>query len=251
MMARNERGGWRSTEGEGRTGMKDHDGPKRQHAKGAGEKGGDEDREPGSPPAGAWAAEQKAPENSLRDEGGQGRDGQQRVAGVGGGLPDTHDLSGSVGLSLTTIAWFLFFTIMMSEELPVGEYTVLAGLGYVSLFVLGFLLGRREPTADSDRMWVQVGFGCRMTVLLIMAGFMLHSLVGVGDEPWGGWEPPTLWIPAILLPALAVGGGFDGELLGEIARGLARRTPWHAVGFIVSERRRGAAGRNRLDRRTP
>ncbi|MCY4607370.1 MAG: hypothetical protein OXD40_02055 [bacterium] len=162
-------------------------------------------------------------------------------------IPNAHDLECSAFLSFWMMLWLVLLTGAMSEQLAVGAYLVWAGVGYVPLFALGFLLGRREPVGDGDRSWHLVGFGCRMTVLLIAGGFMVQGLAGAGEEAWAGWEPPLLWVPALLLPAIAVGGGFDGALLGEIANGLPKRTPWHAVRFIVSERRRVAAGRRQRE----
>ena len=40
-------------------------------------------------------------------------------------------------------------------------------------------------------------------------------------------------------------------VVGEIARGLPRRTPWHALRFLVSERRRAAAERTRHEKAVP
>ena len=76
---------------------------------------------------------------------------------------------------------------------------------------------------------------------------MFHGMAGGGDAGRAWWEPPVLWVPALLLPAVAVGGALDGELLGDFARGLSRRTPWHALRFIVSERRRAAAESRRQE----
>ena len=247
MTAQNERDRCRSAEGEGRLGLEDLGEAKRQEAKGDDEEGGDEHREPGATPPGSRAAAHKAPEGNQGDDGGHRREGDERSCGPVREFPDTHDLESSAVLSLFTTICFLLLTIAMSGQLPAGTYLVMAGLGYVSLFVFGFLLGRQDPAPDGDRVWVQLVLGGRWTVLLLMGGFMLHGMVGSGEARSAWWEPPVLWVPAVLLPAIAVGGALDGELLGEIARGLRRRTPWRALHFIVSERRRVAAGRRQQE----
>ena len=212
MTARNERARRLSAEREGRGGVEDLGEAERRRAKGDGrESGGGLDHDPAQ------------------------------------GFPDTHDLENSAVLSLFTAIWFVLLTFALSGRLPVGTYLVLAGLGYVSLFVFGFLLGRQGSAPDSDRAWVQAAFGCRLTVLLIMGGLMLHGMIGGGDAGRAWWEPPVLWVPAVLLPAIAVGGALDGDLLGQFARGLPRRAPWHALRFIVSARRRAVAERTQQE----
>ena len=247
MTAPNERERRLSAVGEGRIGLEDLGEAERQRAEGEGEEAGDEHREPGAAVAGSGTKALKAPEDNQGDDGGHRREGDERSGGPVQEFPDTHDLESSAFLSLLTTICFLLLTIAMSGQLPAGTYLVMAGLAYVSLFVFGFLLGRQDPAPDGDRVWVQVVLGGRWMVLLIMGGFMLHGMVGSGEVRSAWWEPPVLWVPAVLLPAIAVGGALDGELLGEIARGLSRRTPWHALRFILSERRRAAAGRRQQE----
>ena len=92
-----------------------------------------------------------------------------------------------------------------------------------------------------------LGFECRLAVLLIVFGFMFQDFMAGGSHPRAAWEPPIVWVPAVLVPVIALGGGLEGTVLGEAAGGLARRTPWHALRFIVSERRRAAAARERQE----
>ncbi len=165
--------------------------------------------------------------------------GQAPDAGEGGQVPDTHELECSAFLSLFTMAWLVLFTAAMSDQLPAAVYLAGGGVGYVLLFALGFLLCRDDPAAERERPVHVAGIESRMTVLLIVFAFLFHALFGGGD-PRAGWEPPLLWAPALLLVAFVVGAAIDGALLGVIAQGLPQRTPWHALRFIVSERRRAA-----------
>ena len=247
MTARSGRDGHRSVEGERRRGPKDRGETECQGEGDGGHEGGHEHPEPGRAAAGAAGPEDKEPENSEREGGDSWHGGQDEGDGGGDVIPDTHDLECSAFLSFWMMLWLVLLTGVMSEQLAVGAYLAWAVMSYVPVFALGFLLGRREPADDRGRGWELVGFGCRMTVLLIAGGFMVQGLVGAGDETWAGWEPPLVWVPALLLPTIAVGGGFDGALLGGIARGLPRRTPWHALHFIVSERRRAAAERTQQE----
>ena len=205
-------------------------------------------------PGGAVAAEHaKANKDDGNEEGG-GPDDHRGVqdldGGPEGGGPDTHVLECSAFLSLMMMVMFVIATLGMYEQLTGRAYLVWAGVGYAMGFGLGFLMSRQEPAADRVGARSGAALECRMAVWLIACGFIFSGFVGTGGEPWAGWEPPLLWMPAVLLPAIAVGGGFDGALLGEIASGLPRRTPWHALRFIVSERRRASAERKRQEART-
>ena len=240
MTARNGRGGPRSVEPAGRR-------PKdRGETEGQREGDGSHDRGHEYPGPGRTEAAElaTADKDGGNDEGGgpdDHRGVQERVGGVEGGGPDTHDLECSAFLSLMMMVMFVIATLGMYEQLPGRAYLVWAGGGYAIGFVLGFLLGRQGPDSDRPSSRGGAAFECRMAVLLTAGGLAFSGFLGSGEEPWGGWEPPLLWVPAILLPAIGVGGGFDGALLGGIAGGLPRRTPWHALRFIVSERRRAAA----------
>ena len=214
------------------------------------EAGGEESDHDNPKPGGAGAVDQtdekQGGANSAADDGNRRGGGQAPGAREGGQVPDTHDLEGSAVLSLITMVWFVLFTAAMSEQLPVQTYLAWGGVGYVLLFALGFLVGRKEPGTESARPRPAVGFESRVTVLLIMFAFMFYAFIGGGD-PRAGWGPPLVWVPAVLLPAFVVGGALDGALLGVIARGLPCRTPWHALHFIVSERRRGAGARQQRE----
>ena len=214
--------------------------PERNDAEADSEEGEHDNPEPGGACEVEPTNEHKGDANDAADDGGRRNSGQEPGAGDDDQVPDTHDLEASAVLSLITMAWFLLFTVAMSEQLPALTYLAWGGAGYVLLFALGFLLVRKEPVAARVRPMPGAGFESRVTVLLIMFAFMFYALIG-GGEPRAGWGPPLVWVPAVLLPAFVVGGALDGALLGLIARGLPRRTPWHALRFIVSARRRAAA----------
>ena len=138
----------------------------------------------------------------------------------------------------------------MYEQLPGRAYLVWGGVGYAMGFGIGFLMGRREPKTETAHRWRSSSFECRVAVFLIAGGLMWGGLMGEGEETWAGWAPPLVWVPGILWPAICAGGAIDGAMVAEIARGLPRRTLWHALRFIVSERRR-AAGERKQKETTP
>ena len=143
------------------------------------------------------------------------------------------------------VVMFLLSTVGMSDELPWREYLIAAGTGYAVSFTVGFMADRWWPAAARSRPPRLPGAGseCRMAILFVVCGLMVHGLWGGDAQPGAGWEPPPLWVPAILIPVIGFGGVIDGALLGETASGLPRRTPWHALRRVVSERRREAAGK--------
>ena len=247
MTARNERDRRLSAEGDGRPGIKDRVESICQDDGGGGDQCGEGDPAPGWPVSGNHA---KAAEEAGDAEGG-GPDIHCADTGLGSSpvceLPDTHDLVDSVGLSLLMMGMFVLTTVAMYEQLPGRAYLVWGGVGYAMGFGIGFLLGRQEPAADAPRPRRSAGLECRMAVFLIAGGLLFGGLVGGGAETWGEWRPPLVWVPATLWLAIIAGGAIDGSLLGEFAGGLPRRTPWHALHFIISERRRAAAGRRQQE----
>ena len=247
MTGRNERDGRLSAEGEDRRRRELREAIVEGNDTEADSEEGEHDNlEPGGVGEVEPTTEHKGDANDAADDGNPRNSGQEPGSGEGGQVPDTHDLEISAFLSLFTMAWFLLFTVTMSEQLPAQTYLSWGGAGYVLLFALGFLLGRKEPMTERVRSLPAPGFESRVTVLLIMFAFMFYAFIGGGD-PRAGWEPPLVWVPAVLLPAFVVGGALDGALLGVVARGLPRRTPWHALHFIVSERRRGAGARQQRE----
>ena len=247
MTGRNERDRRLSAEGEGRLGLEDLVEPIRQ-----GDDAGGHPRGNGNPPTG-WAEAgepAKACKEDRDSEGGGpdvhcGGDGEE-----GGGVsefPDTHDLADSVGLSLLMMGMFVLTTVAMYEQLPGRAYLVWGGMGYAMGFGTGFLVALQATATEVARWRRGAGFECRMAVFLIAGGLLFGGLVGGDAETWAEWKAPLVWVPGILWLAICVGGAIDGALLGEVARGLPRRTPWHALRLIVSERRRAAAARERQE----
>ena len=248
MTARNGRGGPPSTEEDGRLRRQLRDAV----AEGQGAEGGGDERGQEYPEPVDWPMDDKAKESEDTGDTGQGDGGAcRRGQGLGGGavgpVPDTHALEGSAFLTAMMMVWFVLFTIAMSGQLPWRAYLIAGGAGYAGFFAFGFMAQRWWPATmrDRERRPPAVGFEWRLAILAIMLGFMVQGFFGSGADLRVEWEPPLLWVPAILMPAIAMGGAIEGALLGEIASGLPRRTPWHALCFIISTRRRSAAERNR------
>ncbi|MDE0240667.1 MAG: hypothetical protein OXQ84_10795 [bacterium] len=186
---------------------------------------------------------QQAGDEGVGVGGGGGEDGDEKADPAS----NAHDFVISLALTLTTVGMFLGFTMTMSGWLPWRAYLMRAGALYVVGIGGGFMLGLWLTAAVRD--WSQpamVGFACRATLLLIAFGFLSHATMEAAREPdelW--WTLPLLWAPAILLPAIGLGAVIDGALLGAIASGLPRRTPWHALRFVVCEYRRLISERHR------
>ena len=248
MTARSGRG-WRvSTEHDGRAGMKDLESAECQPAADGGREGGDEDPDPRpAPPAGAAKEAGDEDEESThraQEEISQG--GQNCGASEIGQVPETHALEVSTFMSFLMMLMFVLATVWMSGQLPWRAYLIAGGVGYGFGFAAGFLAGRTDPMERGDRSG-QVPFGVefRMAIWAIMLGCMFHDFLESGAGPRTEWEPPLLWVPPLLLPAIIMGGTIDGLLLGGIAGSLPRRTPWHALRFVFLERRRLAVGRQK------
>lgn len=246
-MARNGGAGRVSAEREGRSRRPPPDAAFGQHAGGEAGAGRQADHEPRGAPAEDETTENESPEDNEGGVGDPCRGGLELGGGQGRPVPDTHEFRDSAGLTLTMTVMFLLSTAGMSEQLPWREYLIATGVGYAVSFTVGFMAERWWPAAARCRPPRRPGAGseCRLAILFVVCGFMVHGLWGGGAHPGAGWEPPLLWVPAILIPVIGAGGTIDGALLGEIASGLRRRTPWHALRFVLLERRRLAVGRQK------
>ena len=245
MTGRNERERRLSAEGDGRLGLEDLEEPALHREGDGGHDGGDGDPPPGQPESG----EHLKQDESDGDGGTGGPDVNHGIQeGVGRAVqefPDTHDLVDSVGLSLLMMGMFVLTTVAMYEQLPWRTYIFWGGAGYTLGFGIGLLVGRREPKTETTHRWRSSSFECRMAVFLIAGGLLFGGLVGGDAETWAEWKAPLVWVPGILWPTICAGGAIDGAMVAEIGRCLPRRTLWHALRFIVSERRRAAAEKKR------
>ena len=184
-------------------------------------------------------------ENADRGEEEILRSGQDREAGDVAQLPETHALEISAFMSFLMVLMFVLAVSGMSGQLPWRSYLIAGGVGYVFGFAAGFLAGRTDPVAMkacSGR--VPFGVEFRAAIWAVMLGFMFQDLLEGGAEVRAA-AMPLLWVPPLLLPAIIMGGAIDGLLLGGIASGLPRRTPWHALRQVVSAWRQEAGARTK------
>lgn len=247
MTARNERGGRLSAEGGGRLLREHGDEIEGQRGDGGGEEGSHDDPEHEVAPGSAGTKDAADGAIDERDEEPPDRGVAEIVAGGLCPLPNAHYLAGSAFLSLMAMLWFVLAALGMSRHLSLGSYVVWGGVGYVLPLALGFLLGRKNSVGDAAIRLPSMFLECRVAVLLIVGGFLVHdSLVG-GAGSHAAREPPLVWVPSLLWPVIVLGGMLEGAVLGTIARGLPRRTPWHALRFIVAGRRRAAAERTQQE----
>ena len=247
MTGRNERDRRLSAEGDGRLRREHRDEIEGQRGGGGGEEGGHDD--PEHEVAAGSAGTEDAANGAIdeRDEETPDRDVAEIVAGQLCPLPNAHCLAGSAFLSLIAMLWFVLAALGMSRYLSLGSYVVWGGAGYVLPLALGFLLGRKNSVGGAALRVPSMFLECRVAVLLIVGGFLVHgSLVG-GEGSHAAWEPPLVWVPSLLWPVIVLGGMLEGAVLGTTARGLHRRTPWRALRFIVSERRRAAGERKQQE----
>ena len=205
-----------------------------------------EDREPVST-AEPSRQKRRGKGKGEREESEIGCGCQGHGGGEVGPASNAHALAISLVFTAFTVVMFLGITNAVAEWLPWRAYLMRAGAVYGLGFAGGFLTGLwlTAPMRDWSRP-VRVGFECRAALLLIALGFLGHATVEVAAGPDGRWSAvPLLWAPAILVPAIGLGAVVEGILLGEIASGLPRRTPWHALRALVSDRLRRASARKR------